>query len=150
MALPKRPLALVLLAISVATCTDRAPSPVTPTTRARGTAKVSFDPVFSKSARPAAARMDDFGVTFDRVRVVIVRPVSDTTADTTVTFNPAKADLTLDLTVKADANETLGASMDYANPSGVVFHGQGTVQSHAPDQPAPQQQITVNYTGPGA
>ena len=27
----------------------------------------------------------------------------------------------------------------------MVFHGEGTVQSHAPDQPAPTQQITVNY-----
>ncbi|HEX3866808.1 MAG TPA: Ig-like domain-containing protein [Gemmatimonadaceae bacterium] len=107
--------------------------------------------MFSRSAAAAFAELDDFGITFDHVHVVVVQPPADTVADTVVAFAPGQADLTLDLTVPVVTDgETFNAGIDYTNPSGVVFHGEGTVQSHSADQPAPTQQITVQYTGPGA
>ncbi len=154
MSLPFRSLATLVLAVAVTTCADGARTGVSSPSQPgrRGVAKVGFNPVFSKSAQAAAANMDDFGITFDHVRVVLVRPVNDTVIDTLVTFKPGQPDLPLDLTVPSHGDgESFAASIDYTNPSGVVFHGEGTVQSHAPDQPAPpEQKITVNYTGPGA
>src|SRR5262249_37614173 len=117
----------------------------------KATARLALSPVFSKAAAAAYAQLADFGITFDHVRVTIVRPPSDTLIDTLVAFTPGHADLTLDLPVPVLTDgETFNAGLDYTSPSGVVFHGQGTVTSHAPDQPAPPQTITVQYTGPGA
>lgn len=113
-------------------------------------AAVRFEPVFSASARNAAVRLEDFGIGFDRVRIVIVRPAADTLRDTTITFAPGQADVTLDLRVEARSDgEILRAGLDYANASGVVFHGEGNVIARAIDSPSSPQQITVQYAGPG-
>ena len=100
-------------------------------------ARFAFEPVFAADARAAAARLPDFGLTFDSVRVVIVRPPADTVKDTTIAFAPGQLDVTLDLSVAVHAdNEIFHAGIDYTNPVGVVFHGEGTVQAHAADAPA--------------
>lgn len=114
-------------------------------------ARVGFDPVFAADARAAAARLPDFGLAFDSVRVVIVRPPADTVKDTTIAFAPGQVDVTLDLSVAVHAdNEIFQAAIDYTNRSVVVFHGEGTVQAHAADAPAAPQQVSVHYAGPGA
>ncbi|HEX3866764.1 MAG TPA: hypothetical protein VHV78_08435, partial [Gemmatimonadaceae bacterium] len=141
------------MAVCVATCSDSPATAVNTSSKPanRGAARVGFAPVFSTSAIAAAGRLADFDISFDHVRVVLVRPVADTVKDTTIAFAPGQSDVTLDFTVDVEAvGESFGASIDYTNPSGVVFHGDGTVQSYAPDQPAPAQQITVQYAGPGA
>jgi hypothetical protein len=114
-------------------------------------ARIGFQPVFSASALSAAAHIADFGITFDHVHVVIVRPPSQVVADTTIAFGPNHQDVTLDLTVAAQSDgEFFHASIDYTNASGIVFHGEGTVQSHPAHTSAPAQDIGVNYVGPGA
>ena len=85
------------------------------------------------------------------MRVVIVRPPTETVADTTIAFGPGQQDAVLDLSVAVHADgESFHASIDYTNPTGVVFHGEGTVQSHPADAPPPPQEIGVQYVGPGA
>jgi alpha-tubulin suppressor-like RCC1 family protein len=107
--------------------------------------------VFSRAATAAYTHLADFGISFDQVRVVIVRPPSDTVKDTVIAFTPGQADATLDLTVDVHSNdEIFNAAVDYTDHGAVVFHGVGTVQAHAADQSAPPQQIVLNYTGPGA
>ncbi len=152
MRLPIRSIATLTMAVSVATCSD---TPATPGRAATNTgshgARIAFAPVFSKSAANALARLADFGITFDHVRVVIVRPVADTVKDTTIAFAPGQSDVTLDLTVNINSDgETFNAGLDYTGPTGVVFHGAGTVQSYAAGDTPPAQQITVQYAGQGA
>lgn len=148
---PIRSLATLIAALGVASCGDGPSTAAHPSLGAGRVARVGFAPVFSAAARATAARLADFGITFDRVRVVIVRPPSDTVKDTTIAFSPGQPDVTLDLSVEVRMDgETFGASVDYANASGVLFHGEGTVRAHAPDVPAPPQQIQVTYAGPGA
>ncbi len=153
-----RPIATLVMAVCVATCSDAPTGPLrhpgsTPDNGSGGArARVGFEPVFSKSASTIASRLADFGIRFDRVRIVIVRPVRDTVADTTVTFLPGQSDLTLDLTVDVKtAGEIFTGSIDYRDANGVLFHGEQKVQAHAPDQPAPpEQKIVVEYVGPGS
>lgn len=146
-----RTFAALLAAAAVLSCTEAPSSLVKPPLGAGRPARLGFQPVFSADARAAVQRLSDFGITFDHVRVVIVRPPSDTAKDTTIVFAPGQNDVTLDLTVDVRSDgESFHAGIDYTNPSGVVFHGEGTVQSHAPDAPAPVQEVTVHYAGPGA
>jgi hypothetical protein len=160
MRIPTRSIATLLMAVGVATCSDGPTGPlrntgVTPDNGSGpviGRGRLSLLPVFSKSAENVAAHLADFGIEYNQVRVVIVRPVSDTVKDTTVTFVPGQSDLTLNLIVDVKAaGEVFTGAMDYKSPSGVVFHGEAKVQAHAPDQPAPPQtQLVLNYVGPGS
>jgi hypothetical protein len=114
-------------------------------------ARISFAPVFSSAARAVAALLPDFGISFDHVRVRIVRPPSEVVVDTTIEFKPGQADATLDFTVTVRADgESFQITMDYLNSGVVVFHGNGAVKSHAADAPTPPQEITLQYVGPGA
>lgn len=153
-----RPIATLLMAIGVATCSDTPIAAVKANT-APG-ARLNFghlamSPVFSKTAQFVAQRLADFPtLQYDSVRVLI-RGNPDTTVivkDTTVFFDKNSRELTLDLTVPvATDGQRFNAAMDYRGPVGTVFRGVAIIQSHRADQPAPaQQQITINYVGPGA
>ncbi|MEO7084671.1 MAG: hypothetical protein ABI442_11250 [Gemmatimonadaceae bacterium] len=85
-------------------------------TPARGTAKIAFAPIFSSAARAAAARLADFGISFDHVRVMIVRPVADTVKDMTIAFAPGQSDVTLDLDVAVRQDgESFHVAIDYTS-----------------------------------
>ena len=143
---------MLFAVVAVASCADAPSAAVKPLAGGSRPARLAVEPVFAADARAAAARLTDFGIDFDHVRVVIVRPPRDTVKDTTIVFRPGQADVTLDLTVDVRADrESFQAAIDYTNPSGVVFHGEGTVQSYPSDAPPPAPQpITVHYAGPGA
>src|SRR5947207_12531404 len=133
MRIPIRSLGTLALAVGVATCAD-APvaslkqggnGPVT----GRGIGRISLAPVFTKAAQYVATHLADFGLTFDHVRVVIVRPVADTLVDTTIVFTPGSGDVKLDLTVTVlSGGEKFTGSIDYKSGDAVVFHGEGTVE----------------------
>jgi adhesin/invasin len=155
MHIPFRSVATMLMAVGVATCSDATTGPGHSTTASPsggGRASVAFQPVFSSAATAVAAHLGDFGISYDHVRIVLVRPVADTVKDTTITFGPGLPDVTLDLTVAANSpTEGFTGSIDYTSPAGVVFHGEGNFQAHAANRPAPTPQpILVNYVGPGA
>src|SRR5205823_5704560 len=103
MRIPSRSIATLLMAVGVATCSDSPTAPLRHTGGANGKAgfgRVAFSPVFSTTAAATYARMADFGISFDSVRVVL-RDYPDTTRtvkDTTVAFTPSSSDLPLDLT----------------------------------------------------
>ncbi len=141
----------LVIAVGVVTCSDSPPAPVGHT---RGTeARVQLEPVFSKSAADASGRLADFGIGYDRVRVVLSRAIADTVRDTTIAFAPGQPELTLDLTVDVHASdEVLDVSIDYLSTTGVVFHGHGRAHARSPDGASPLQQdpITIEYVGPGA
>lgn len=155
MRLPLRLASVLLIAIGVATCSDTPPVGVKHSSLGpNGTpgGRVAFQPVFSAAALQIAQGLADFGIKYDRVRVVLVRPVADTAKDTTIAFTPGGPDITLNLTVEVRSpDEVFDVGIDYLSDPGTVFHGHGRVHSHAPDQPAPpDEQISIDYVGPGA
>lgn len=148
-----RLLAAALVAIGVASCTENRTidSPIPAGKRA---AKIALTPEFSPAAKNISAALGDFGITFDHVRIAL-RNNPDTSVvvvDTTVAFGSTSSALTLDLTVPVDVDgQIFNALIQYIGPSGVVFSGTMLVQSHAPDQPAPEQpSLVLNFVGPGA
>src|SRR5262245_36778565 len=146
-----RAVAAGLVALGVAACADAPSTAPTSPSASQGMARISFAPIFSPAARAAAALLPDFGITFDHVRVRIVRPPTEVVADTTIEFKPGQADATLDLTVPIRTDgESFQLSMDYLNGGAIVFHGNGSVKSHAANAEAPLQVITIQYAGPGA
>jgi hypothetical protein len=153
MRLSSRLLAALLLGAGVASCSDTK-TINTPIPPGKHAGKIGLAPEFSPAARSVAAALGDFGLTYDHVRVTI-RNNPDTNsivADTTVDFAPSSQNLTLDLTVPVDVDgQIFNALLQYIGPSGTVFAGSILVQSHAPDQPAPEQQtLVLNFVGPGA
>jgi Bacterial Ig-like domain (group 1)/Bacterial Ig-like domain (group 2) len=149
---PVRALATLLAAAGVASCAD-APSALNRPLAGSGLARIGFEPVFSPSAQATASRLADFGITFDHVRIVLARPVTgDVVKDTTIAFATGQAAVNLNLTVSVKADgESFRAGLDYTNPTGVVFHGEAIVQSHALDAPpSPPSPIPVQYVGAGA
>jgi hypothetical protein len=153
--LPLRALSTLLIAVGVATCSDTPPTGVKhsalgPNGRAAG--RVAFAPVFSAAALGIAQHLSEFGIDYDRVRVVLVRPPSDTAKDTTVAFTPASPDLTLSLTVEVrSSDEVFDVEIQFLSGPNPVFKGEGRARSHTPDQEAPPRaQIAINYVGPGA
>jgi hypothetical protein len=153
--LPLRALSAVLIAVGVATCSDTPLAAVKHTSLGPNggeAGRVAFAPVFSAAALGIAQHLSEFGIDYDRVRVVLVRPPADTAKDTTVAFTPASPDLTLSLTVEVhSSNEVFDVGISFLNGRSPVFKGEGHARSHTPDQPpAPQTQIAVNYVGPGA
>src|SRR5260221_5900468 len=152
MRIPFRSFATLVLAVGVATCSDApsvAPKPAAPVA---GHGRLALAPVFSRAAAEVYAQRAAFAVTFDHVRIVIVRPPSDTVKDTTIVFNPNSPPQTVDLDVTVTTTgETFTGALDYTNNGAVVFHGEAPVQSHPPGTPAPPtQEIVVQYVGQGA
>src|SRR5215813_581125 len=139
MRLPQRSFLGLLLAVGVATCTEFRPQPLEPTGAGKG--QLSFAPRFSPEAAAVYARRAQFAaVNFDHVRIVLVRPPSETVKDTTIAFGPTSPPLTLELTVKVDsAGELFNVSLDYLSAGVVMFHGQATVPSHQLGQVPPRQ-----------
>jgi hypothetical protein len=149
MRIPLRPFATALLGVAAVTCID---APSAPSTGSGRSGAIAFAPVFSQAATRTAALLGQFGISYDHVRIVVVRPPSDTVRDTTIAFANGDAATNLDLTVTVRKDgELFDASIDYVGDGGTVFHGHGQVRAHAIDEPAPESPaIILNYAGPGA
>jgi hypothetical protein len=153
--LPLRALSSLLIAVGVAACSDAPPVAVknaSPGPNGGVSGRVAFNPVFSAAALQVAQHLSDFGIDYDRVRVVLVRPPADTAKDTTVAFAPGGPDLILNLTVEVrSSDEVFDVGIQFLSGPKPVFEGEGRARSHTPDHPAPPQaQIAINYVGPGA
>ena len=128
-------LALGLL-LTLATCRDA----LEPHTLAR----IAVAPVL-----PSEAILAGFGLTIDRVRFVVVRPLADTLADTTVALPPNVTELALDIRVPLLTNpETLSVSVVALGGTIPLFTGTRLVRVPTP-LPPPEIPITT-YIGPAA
>jgi hypothetical protein len=138
-------LAALALAGGVSACHD-APS------ANRGEAVLRVVPRFSRETAQTAARLADFGISYDRVRITVRRPPADVVADTTFSFGPSQSEVTLTLEVKARSDgEVFDVTIQYLDNAVVVFEGSAPVQSHPPSDPeADVSTIDVRYVGPGA
>ena len=109
-------------------------------------ARVAVAPIF-----PSYSGLASFGLAIDRVRFVVVRPVADTVADTTVALPPDARELDLDLRVPiVTSPETLLVSI--VALSGVVplFQGTAPVEVSAGLASPPTEIPVATYVGPGA
>ena len=135
-----RALAAVALTLALVTCRDG----TGPRIRM---ARVAVAPVL-----PSDASVASYGLVIDRVRVVVVRPLADTLADTTVVLPPDSAALDLDLRVPLLAvAETLQVSIIALSGSQPLFEGTSPVEVRSGGAPATPTEIPVlTYVGPGA
>jgi hypothetical protein len=110
-------------------------------------------PQFEPSASRAAAALAQTGLAYDRVRVIVVRPPTDTLKDTTITFHASDSPVTLELSVLATPDEQLSTTLQYESGTTVLFEGKATVTALAATTPlgsAKPTDIVVVYVGPGA
>lgn len=131
-----RPFAVLGLALAALTCRDALePAP---------SGRIAVAPIL-----PSAAALADFGLTIDGVRFVVVRPASDTLADTTLALPPTATELALDLRVPLIANpETLSVSVLALSGAIPLFTGTRLVRVPTP---LPPPEIPVDtYIGPAA
>lgn len=127
--------ALILL-LTLATCRDAF--------EPHALARIAVAPVL-----PSRAALAAFGLTIDHVRFVVVRPVSDTLADTTVALPPGATELALELRVPLVASpETLNVSV--VALSGTIPLFTGTSPVRVPTPPPPPVIPVTTYIGPAA
>jgi hypothetical protein len=143
-----RLLSVALSATALASCMDVLQG------TAPGNSRVSLalTPHFSQSATLASATLAEAGLTYTSVRVVIVRPPSDTLKDTTIAFSPTSPEVTLELSIAAVPSEILEAGVQFRNGDDVIFSGKATVKALSPtvSSVGTPVDIEVDYTGPGA
>src|SRR6266704_2878107 len=127
--------ALILL-LTLATCRDAF--------EPHALARIAVAPVL-----PSRAALAAFGLTIDHVRFVVVRPVSDTLADTTVALPPGATELALELRVPLVASpETLNVSGGALSGAIPLFTGTSPVR--VPTPPPPPVIPVTTYIGPTA
>ena len=145
-----RTLLVAASATALVNCSDASRGTV-PNGKSR--ASLAIVPRFADEAVRASAALAQAGVAFDRVRIVIVRPPSDTLKDTTITFSPTAPPVTLELSLAAEPNETLRATVMFAQGTTVLFTGTANVVALPPTAAgtsAKPVEVKVTYTGPGA
>ena len=141
-----RPVTAVLAATTLASCMEM--SGPTGTSRT----SLAIVPRFSQGASLASATLAQAGLSFNSVRIVIVRPATDTLKDTTIVFSPTSPELTLELSIAATPAENLVAGVQFKQDQTVMFSGTANVKALPPTAAtnATPVEVVVNYTGPGA
>jgi hypothetical protein len=145
-----RSLSIGLFAIGLVTCADLA-SGTHP--HALAPATLALAPKFEPSANRTVAALAQLGLQYDHVRIVIVRPPTDTLKDTTVAFHSTDAPLTLVLSVLAIPDEHLGATVQFKSGATVLFQGSATVTATPANVAGTADNavsVAVTYVGPGA
>ena len=105
-------------------------------------------PVWSSEASHALGILDEGGFPLDRVRVILVRPVSDTLKDTTVTFRRTDPGIELPLTVRVVPGVQLEAVLQFKSGEVLLYEGRATVETVPLNRfPAPIA-LTPQYLGP--
>ncbi|MDH5284793.1 MAG: hypothetical protein OEW80_13010, partial [Gemmatimonadota bacterium] len=133
-----RTIAVSLAALTLVTCTD---SPVGP--GRGGIAYVRLQPVFDVFSRVAP-------LTLDRVRVVVVRPATDTLANVSQSFSSTSTSVRLDIPVRLErTSEDLEIHLELYAGSILLFSGMQTARIAA-GVANPVSQIPVTYQGPGS
>jgi hypothetical protein len=136
-----RACAAVALALAAATCRDA----VGPRGTVQG--RVAVAPIL-----PSDAALAVFGLAIDQIRIVVVRPVADTLADTTVALPPDATFLDLDLHVAlVSSPESLDVTIEALSGTVPLFTGTSRVEVRSGGgTPTPTEIAVDSYIGPGA
>jgi hypothetical protein len=130
-------LARAAVALLLVTCTD---DPIGP--GHGGIATLRLQPVFDAFSRNA-------GLPLDQVRVIVIRPPSDTLANVNQHFDPTSQQLRLNIPVRLErSTESLELHLEMYSGSILLFTGMDfvTVTAGTTNPAAP---ITMTYQGPG-
>jgi hypothetical protein len=145
-----RLVSIVLSTLAVLSCVDATGGTVPGAQRAM----LSIAPRFEPGASRTAASLAQSGLSFDHVRVFVVRPAVDTPlADTTFAYSASDSATTLVLSVLAVPNDSLIVTMQYRAGTTVLFEGSAPTKATALNTPVSASNtvaIAVKYTGPGA
>jgi len=107
-------------------------------------------PMWSNRASRDLASLGEAGLPLDRVRVVLIRPISDTLKDTTVTVHAGDSQIDLPLTVDVTAGASLRAVLQFKSGETVLFQGETSVQTVLLNRPNPPAvELPIIYVGPG-
>src|SRR4051794_24822283 len=113
-----RLLSATLAATTLASCMEMS-APSGPSRRS-----LAIVPHFSQSASRASATLSQAGLSFNSVRILILRPTTppDTVLkDTTIAFSPTSPEITLDLSIAANPSENLVAVVQFKQDAQVMF-----------------------------
>jgi hypothetical protein len=114
---------------------------------------LSVAPRFSDAARRASYALVSAGLDFDRLRIVVTRPVNDTLKDTTFTFHPTDVARQVELGLLAEPGEAIDVTIRFQLSTTVLFSGTVStvaVPTVAAGTSAHPIDIVVSYVGPGA
>jgi hypothetical protein len=143
-----RPVVAAIAAAALASCMDVFQGSAPGNARA----SLAIAPRFSEAASLASATLATAGVTYNSVRIVIVRPVSDTLKDTTIAFSPSSPEVTLELSIATAPGDSVEAGLQFKQDGTVIFSGTKKITAIAPTSSvtATPVEVLVDYTGPGA
>jgi len=100
---------------------------------------------------PSEAALASFGLAIDHIRIIVVRPATDTLADTTVVLPPDSSGIDLDIHVALlSSPETLSVSIVALAGSQQLFTGTRNVEVTSGGTPVPAAIPVDTYVGPGA
>jgi len=107
-------------------------------------------PAWGPGAARTLAIVDEGGFPLDRVRIILVRPASDTLKDTTATVHRGDSTFNLPLSVIGTPGEKLGLTLQFKSGETVLFEGHDSVTTVPPDRPDPPPATpAMIYVGPG-
>ncbi len=98
---------------------------------------------------PSSAELASFELVIDNVRLIVVRPPSDTLFDQVIPFPANQSTLPLQANVDLESDqEALEVTIQLLAGTQVLFSGTQTVQVTSSSTPSPVQ-VPVTYAGPG-
>jgi hypothetical protein len=135
---------LVLGATGLAQCVDGTVAP-------GGSSTFNVAPVWKGNASATLAILDEGGLPLDRVRIVLIRPVSDTVKDTTVTVHRGDPQIDLPLVVNVTPGVSLLVTLQFKSGETILFEGSATVETVPMNRPNPiPASLPMVYIGPGS
>ena len=108
-------------------------------------------PVWNSRASHALGVLDEGGFPLDRVRIILVRPATDTLKDTTITFRRSDPAIDLALTVRVVPGVLLEATLQFKSGETLLYEGKATVETVPLNRfnPTPSE-LPMEYLGPGS
>ncbi len=107
-------------------------------------------PVWDSRASHTIGVLDEGGFPLDRVRIILIRPVSDTLKDTTITMHRSDPGIELPLTVRVVPGVTLEAILQFKSGETLLYEGRAVVETVPLNRPNPAPfNLPMEYLGPG-
>jgi hypothetical protein len=107
-------------------------------------------PVWNNRASHALGVLDEGGFPLDRVRIILVRPASDTLKDTTITFRRSDPAIDLALTVRVVPGVLLDATLQFKSGETLLYEGKATVETVPLTRIPTPFELPMEYLGPGS
>lgn len=107
-------------------------------------------PVWDSRASHTLGVLDEGGFPLDRVRIILIKPVSDTVKDTTITMHRSDPGIDLPLTVRVVPGVTLEAVLQFKSGETLLYEGKAVVETVPLNRPNPRPfDLPMEYLGPG-